>query len=365
MGLASYGTDRYVKEMWKCVAVKEDGGREINFPREEFFDFIRTLKKESVGKDLFQIRADVAFAAQAVLEKSTFLLMEELYNKTKCRKLCYSGGVALNSTLNGKITKETPFTDIFIPPMSGDAGTAIGSALYGHYCRNGGRYDPHKIKSVYWGKSYSDLEIENALKKNEENIAWSKQTTEEVAETAALKLKSGQILGWFQGGCEAGPRALGNRSILADPRRKNMKDILNSRVKFRESFRPFAPSVLQEYAKDYFETDGTEYPFMLFVHPVKESKKSVIPAVTHVDGTARIQTVNEEDNPVYYGLINAFYRLTGVPVLLNTSFNIKGEPIIETPSDALKSFIKADMDCLCIGNYVVTKKETKKRQAST
>ena len=249
--------------------------------------------------------------------------------------------------------------------MSGDAGTAIGSALYGHYCRNGGRYVPHKIKSVYWGKSYSDLEIENALKKNEENIAWSKQTTEEVAETAALKLKSGQILGWFQGGCEAGPRALGNRSILADPRRKNMKDILNSRVKFRENFRPFAPSVLQEYAKDYFETDGTEYPFMLFVHPVKENKKSVIPAVTHVDGTARIQTVNEKDNPVYYGLINAFYRLTGVPVLLNTSFNIKGEPIIETPSDALKSFIKADMDCLCIGHYVVTKKETEKRQAST
>ncbi|MFZ5351517.1 MAG: carbamoyltransferase [Bacillota bacterium] len=359
MGLSSYGKGTYIDSIRRFAKVEIDRQSnlfvEIDIKNKSLKEFVKHI--HSVGKneeEKFQVKADIAYSVQYLLEEFVFAIMNNLYDKTKAKKLCYSGGVALNSVLNGKIKQKTPFEDVFIHPAAGDSGIAIGAALYGYHNIFNKPYKSKKqLTSAYTGRNYSDEEIFKALDRFKHQVTFEKLGKEDTLKAAAESLSKGRIIGWFQGRSEIGPRALGNRSILADPRVKEMKDILNSRVKFRESFRPFAPVVLEERVGEYFETDFPNNPFMLYVGDVKEDKKSVIPAVTHVDGTARLQTIDRETNEMYYDLINKFGELTGVPVILNTSFNIKGKPIVETPYDAIECFVNCDMDDLFIHDYQV------------
>ncbi len=268
-----------------------------------------------------------------------------------------AGGVALNSVANWKVLKNTPFDEIYIHPAAGDGGGAIGAALYGYHTLLG---KPRKfvMEHAYWGKEHSEQAIAEFL--DDENIAYEKVVDDKkLIEKTVDFLVDGKVIGWFQGRFEWGPRALGNRSIVADPRRTDMKDIVNVKIKFREPFRPFAPSILSEKVTDYFDIKESEiqYPtrFMLYVVDVNNNKKEILPAITHVDGTGRLQSVYKELNPKYYNLIDTFGQATGVPVILNTSFNLKGEPVVNTPAEAFNSFYKSGMDYLILGNYIVDK----------
>ncbi len=262
--------------------------------------------------------------------------------------------MALNSVVNGRILRETPFDELYIQPSAGDGGGALGAALFAWHCAlsNSNRFVMHH---AYWGPSYEPEDIQSALDSAgltghqlESNFA--------AADLAADRLSEGQVIGWFQGRAEWGPRALGNRSILADPRRAETKDLVNTKIKFREPFRPFAPSVLVDSAKDYFDLANPESHlaarFMLLVVPVLEHQQEVIPAVSHL-GTARIQTVHEEFNPAYHRLISRFGDTTGVPVVLNTSFNVQGEPVVNSPTDAVKTFLNSGIDTLVMDNIIV------------
>lgn len=293
----------------------------------------------------------LAFDVQQQAEASMLYLAEYASRITGKRKLCLAGGVALNSVANQAVATRGVFSDVWIQPASSDTGIPLGCALYGYYSVLKGKRK-WKMSNAYLGAKYSVEKIEGAITKFKENIHVEKDLT--YSRTAQL-LADGKIVGWFCGGSEYGPRALGHRSILMDPRSQENKDILNHKVKHREPFRPFGPSVLQEKAKDYFNLEG-ESPFMLLVPDVRPEKRSEIPAVTHVDGTARVQTVTRKDNGRYYELIRAFYELTGTPVLLNTSFNVAGEPIVETPEDAIRSFLTNNIDVLVIEDHVLTKK---------
>lgn len=362
MGLAPYGKDTYVKKIWNYIDILEDGEIKIELNKKEFFDFYRELTENRTGDELFRIQADLAYAAQDILEECIIQLLNKLYQEVKTDKLCFAGGVALNSVLNGKIVARTPFREIYVQPAANDAGTAIGAAMYGYYKLMGNPYKHDFVmKTAYTGCEYQEKAILDALEKNQSRLEWKRLSDEEIVKVAANRISEGAIIGWFQGRSEIGPRALGNRSILADPRRKDMKDIINHRVKFREGFRPFAPSVLLEYSKEYFEMDENESPFMLLVYKVREDKRDIIPAVTHVDGTARVQTVTKE-NGRYHDLIQEFNNITQVPVILNTSFNTKGQPIVETPEDAIQCFLNCDLDDLFIGNYKVRKMEEQKSE---
>jgi carbamoyltransferase len=292
---------------------------------------------------------NIAASLQALLEEVVLDLLRGLAEKTKLKTLCMAGGVALNCTLNGKIARETPFEQIYIQPAAYDAGTSLGAALY---VRHHVLDQPRDVvmDHVYWGLEYPPTECRAALEKSGLEFRELIDPDELALETAKL-LAQGHILGWFQGRFEWGPRALGNRSINCDPRNPRMKDILNHRIKHRESFRPFAPSVTAESASDYFELDQPS-PFMLSTCQVRQDKRDVIPAVTHSDGSARVQTVTREANPRYWALLKAFERVTGVPVLLNTSFN-ENEPIVNTPEEAVSCFLRNDMDLLVLGPYLV------------
>ncbi len=295
--------------------------------------------------------SSIAFELQKKTEKTLIHLGNDLHNKTKNKNLCIAGGVGLNSVSNKKILDKTNFKNIFIFPACSDAGIPFGLALWGYYnLKNIGSFKRKKIifNNAYFGKKYSSAYIANCLKKY--NINFKITSSKEVA----TKIAKGKIVGCFQGKSEYGPRALGNRSILADSRKKNMKDILNKRVKHRESFRPFAPSILEEYTKDYFDLN-CKSPYMLLIAKVK--KQNIVPAVTHVDGTARIHTVSKNSNKLFYSLINEFRKITGVPCILNTSFNDAGDPIVETPEDALETFFKCDIDYLYIDMYLISKNE--------
>jgi carbamoyltransferase len=253
---------------------------------------------------------------------------------------------------NGRIQHETPFEEIYIQPSAGDAGAALGSALrVWHEVLGNGPKGRHRMINAFVGPGYTDEEMRAALE--EKGVEYERSG--DVCGEAAKSLAAGKIICWFQGRMEYGPRALGNRSILADPRTAEMKDILNSRVKHREGFRPFAPAVPAERAGEYFDTRGASAPFMLKVFAVHESKRDVIPAVTHVDGTARVQTVSREENERYYDVITKFGEITGVPVILNTSFNVRGEPIVTTPADAVRCFLGTDIDEMFLGDYIVRK----------
>ena len=356
MGLSSYGVDKYVSYLKKFVTHSSPMNLKINFNHYEFFIWYNDLLKNKNEKELFLVKANLACAAQIILEDCVITIANYLYQQTKCTNLCFSGGVALNSVLNGKLTSQTPFKNLFIQPAAGDSGTAIGAALYGYYELLKNTYNcQHIIANAYLGRVYSHKEIAKAVEKVSVQCECYEYSYDEMIDKTAKIISEGKVVAWYQGSSEIGPRALGNRSILADPRRIDMKEILNSRVKFREMFRPFAPSVLKEYAPDYFEMIQKESPYMLLVYNVRKNKQNIVPAVTHVDGTARVQTVTADDNKCYYDLIQSFYEKTNVPIVLNTSFNIKGMPIVETPEDAVDCFLGTNIDCLVIQNYIILK----------
>ncbi|MBW1740201.1 MAG: hypothetical protein JRJ42_03585 [Deltaproteobacteria bacterium] len=312
------------------------------YPLKSYFP--KCEKKEDLLNPYY---SRIAYDVQKETERVMIHLARDLYAKTKIKNLCISGGVGLNSVSNKMILDKCEFENVFIFPACSDAGIPFGLALWGYYnCKEFGNFPRKKIvfRNAYTGIEYSDEHIASVL--TTYDIPYSEVKLDQVARL----ISEGKIVGWFQGGSEYGPRALGHRSILADSRDKRMKDILNSKVKHREAFRPFAPAILKEYCSEYFDLE-CESPFMLLVAKVKNP--DVIPAVTHVDNTGRVQTVTKEDNGSFYDLIKAFYNITGVPCILNTSFNDSGEPIVETPVDALICFLSTEMDYLVLGKYLV------------
>jgi carbamoyltransferase len=304
-----------------------------------------------------QYYADVAASIQQATEEIVLNMANALHKETGLDRLCMAGGVALNCVANGRVLRETPFQEIFVQPAAGDGGGALGAALYVNHCVLG---NPRSftLRHAYWGKSYTNAEVGDFVRGA--GIAHTDCTSEDqMVDRVVEHLQAGHVIGWFQNRFEWGPRALGARSIIADARRDDMKDIVNTKIKFREPFRPFAPSVCAEAAERYFDLPQAtrHFParFMLYVVDVKPGQGEVLPAITHVDGTARMQTVFEQESPLYYKLIHRFGQATGVPVILNTSFNLKGEPIVNTPAEAYSTFMRSGMDALVMGNTIVTK----------
>lgn len=362
MGLASYGTPVYYDELKKVLRPQSDGWYRIDHrytawhrlpgSRCGYFSdrFIREFgPPRRKGEALTERHRNLAASAQKLLEDIVLGIARTLHRETGLPNLCLAGGVALNCSMNGRLQREGPFENIWIQPAAGDDGIAIGAALQLHH-RFAGPERAWRMEHACLGPAADNGAIEAYL-----TLTKTPHTrSENIAVDAAKLLAEGNIVGWYQGRMEFGPRALGNRSILADPTRPEMKDLLNKYVKFREEFRPFAPSVLAERAAEYFE-GCTDSPFMLVVYPVRPEKQAEVPAITHVDGTARVQTVTESVNPRYYALIRAFEALKGTPMLLNTSFNVMGEPIVHTPADALRCFYGTGMDALAIGDFLVLK----------
>lgn len=356
MGLVALGDNSLYEIGKQYYKLKDDGSYILD--NKGLFLRYREIITNTDEVDVFQIKANVANAIQFILEEIVIHMVKALIKKTGCKNLCIAGGIAINSVMNNKILKETEVENLFILPSAGDSGISIGAGLWGIYNLLGYKRDnPEEtaIKYASYGKRYSSEEILETLEKFREegnNIKWEYKSDKEIYETASDKIAQGNIIGWFRGGSEIGPRALGNRSMLADPRTKEMKDTINRRIKHREFFRPFAPSILVDHLSEYFQTDVPE-PFMLRVVECKEKAIKEIPAIIHFDGTARIQTVDDRYNSEYYKLISAFYKKTGVPVVLDTSFNDNNEPIVESPLDALKCFMRTGLDALYIENWEV------------
>ncbi|MBB6729982.1 carbamoyltransferase [Cohnella zeiphila] len=358
MGLAAYGTDRYVRDFYDFYELTEDGRfrcDERHARRRTLFE-LRLLRPSRGADELFQIKADIAYALQFHLERILVAFCDYLHRATGSRNLCLAGGVALNSVANRIVLERTPFERLFVQPAASDNGTAIGSALYGWHSLLGQPRDAASLPSFnpYLGREYDDADVEQALAPFRDRLDIVRP--DDICKETARLLSEGRIVGWFQGRSEIGPRSLGNRSILADPRRAGMKDVINARIKHREPFRPFAPIVPEEDQEQYFELSHPSY-YMLLVPKVREDKHSVIPAVTHRDGTGRVQTVSAALNPKLHKLTNDFRKLTGVPVLLNTSFNDNGEPIVESPADAVACFLKIDLDHLVLHDFLLSKKQ--------
>ncbi len=346
MGLAPYGSEQLVTDI-----IKIEPSGELVF----WADWTKQIKDCNLNND-FKYCANLSYTVQKELEKGILEIARWTKKKTNKQNLCFTGGVALNSVANRILLQEELFDSIFFLPASSDSGIALGCAYYGYLELLKNKKRPYVYKD-YLGRKYSDKDIEEALKKFPTT---SSQKLKNAPKTAARYIAQENIIGWFQGRSEFGPRALGNRSIICDPRKKDMKDILNKRVKFRETFRPFAPSVLEEKSTQYFNIHTTD-PYMIVAPYVHEEAKDVIPAVVHIDGTARFQTVNRYFNSKYYDLISEFEKITSVPVVLNTSFNIKSEPIVETPEDAISCFLKTDIDILFLGDYIVKKEKNLKK----
>ncbi|MBO6658645.1 MAG: hypothetical protein JJ934_17260 [Pseudomonadales bacterium] len=373
MGLAPYGEPRFLQEMEQLVKLQADGTFRLNlryfihhkenvmfewaggYPEvgRMFSDDLEALLGPSrdPNEAVTQVHKDLARSIQAMYEKAFFHLLNSLYEKHPTPSLTISGGCGMNSVANGKIRLNTPFRQVYVQPAAGDAGGAVGSALVAAV--NHGQTEFEPMRHAYLGPAYSVDEISRML--NEEDLAAVNVTqfgkSEELCQRVASLVAEASVVGWFQGAMEWGPRALGHRSIVCDPRRSDMKDILNLKIKRRESFRPFAPSVLREHVFDWFEQDD-DVPFMMKVFQIREEKRSQIPAVTHIDGSGRLQTVTAEDNGRYYDLINAFFHQTGVPMVLNTSFN-ENEPIVCTPKEALDCFQRTNMDALVLGDWLI------------
>jgi carbamoyltransferase len=360
MGLAPLGnSERFIEDVRQIIDVGPEGDLLIDFDYFSFgegqFDYLRDKFIQKFGlrrlpKQVFeQHHMDVAAAFQTRLEEVALKLCKILQEKTKAEYLVIAGGVALNSVMNGRIVRESGFKDLYVMPAAGDNGTSIGAAYYVYNAiLKYPRAEPHM--NPYLGTEYTNEKIGAILKECKVSYAYYDNIELKTAEL----LHAGNILCWFQGKMEIGPRALGGRSIIADPTNKRMKDKINAEVKHREAYRPFAPSVIAEAATEYFDLT-VEDPFMLKVCNVKPDKTSVLPAITHVDGTARAQTVNKETHPRYHKMICEFGKLSGHPVVLNTSFNIMDEPIVESPYDAIRCFFSTGLDYLVIGNYVVEK----------
>ena len=374
MGLAPYGKnkDAYRDVLSKIVAPRNSGfqldlsyfkplgsnagmqvlpdgtvrlARHFSDRMEELFGKPRRPHSEITQRDM-----DLAFALQQRFEEIFFHLLNHLHQKVPCDNLAMAGGCALNSVANGKLFDQTPFRRTYIQPAAGDEGLAIGAALHTYHSV---LQQPHRheLKNSYLGPEFSDSRIESSLKKA--GLNYRKLERAPLLEAVAEQIAAGNVIGWFQGRMEWGPRALGNRSILAHPGLPNMKDVLNARIKHREWFRPFAPSILADYQHEYFEHDHPS-PFMLHVYKIRPEKRKLLCAVNHVDDTGRLQTVARDENPLYYDLIAAFHRKTGIPVVLNTSFN-ENEPIVCTPEEAIDCFQRTRMDVLAIGPFLVTK----------
>lgn len=373
MGMAPYGKPTYREKIRKIIDLKNDGTFRLDLSYfrkgtdgiitydENYIPVIATLYSNKMteifgpvrrsGESLSQNHMDLAASVQAVTEEVIFYLLNRLHEKTHCENLCIAGGVAQNSVANGKIKLNTPFKHIYIPSAGHDAGISMGAGLFTYFKENPHGKRTH-IMNAYLGSIFSNTAIKEYLK--EQKMDFVEMPDDDVFETVTNELIQGGVVGWFTGRAEFGPRALGGRSILADPRRKDAKDIINSKIKRRESFRPFAPSILKEYVGEFFE-QADEAPFMEKVFVIKPEKRQVIPAVTHVDGTGRLQTVDKNISQRYYGLIDSFRRKTGIPVLLNTSFN-ENEPIVNTPGEAVDCFLRTDMDMLVMENIVLKKK---------
>lgn len=362
MGLAPYGDLSLIDAMDAVLTVVDDGYKldlsYFNFhkrPSENVSQKFVSIFGEPRHKDdtLTRHHMNIARAAQEVLEKALLALAKKAKDDTGASNLCISGGVALNSVGNGKIAQADIFKNLYIYPAAGDDGASTGAALLSYYSlKPNKRVTSPANQSPYLGPDLLDGDIELALKKH--SLSWTKPARLE--DHVASLLAANKFIGWYQGRAEFGPRALGNRSILVNPRLAENKDLVNARIKFRESFRPFAPSTTLEDASRYFELGSTkESPYMILAFDVKKDKQSEIPAVTHVDGTARVQTVTQQSNLRYWNLLMAFKKRTGTPVLMNTSFNIMGEPIVNTPDQAVRCFLGCGLDTLVIGNYVVSK----------
>jgi len=380
MGLAPYGRPTYLGAMREIVRLHDDGTYALDLEcfrhhaegiemvwdggapaigrifTERLDELLGPARAE--GEELGERHADIAASLQARYEDAFFHLLNALHARTGAGTLCLAGGCAMNSVANGKILARTPFRELWVQAAAGDAGGAIGAA-YVVLNEILGRPRGPAMEHAYLGPAFDDTALAAELERHEAELARQGCTVRRVADEAALcreiagRIADGQVVGWFQGRMEWGPRALGNRSILCDPRRADMKSILNARIKRRESFRPFAPAILRERVGAWFETD-TDVPFMLQVYTVRAEQRDKIPAVTHVDGTGRLQTVTATQNPRYHRLITAFEEQTGVPIVLNTSFN-ENEPVVCRPEEALACFLRTDMDVLVLGDMVVTR----------
>jgi len=359
MGLAAYGRDTYAEQFADMVQLGPDGDYELNLSwfrhhttgkhmvSTKFLDTFgppRPRTKVTAENPISQHYTDIAYALQVTLEAAGLHLARWLHDQTGMKRLCVAGGVALNSVMNGRILLETPFEEFFAQPAAADDGAALGAALAVSVGRFGAARPSDGF--IFTGPEFGEAEIEQAL----QDAGVEYDRVEDIAARAAAKVADGLIVGWVQGRMECGPRALGNRSLLADPRDAESKSRMNEKVKHREPFRPFAPSCLVERAGEYF-VSGYPSPVMLLVFDVLEHQRDRVPAITHADGTARVQTVSRHDNPLYWRLISEFDRLTGVPMVLNTSFNDNNEPIVCTPTDAISCYLKTDVDALAIGPF--------------
>ncbi len=367
MGLAPYGKPIYEEKIRKLLKLRDDGSFQIDT---SYFSYpyslggVYTKKFEELfGKpnktpdEIVPYYADIAASIQKVLEDMVIDIAKYVRKKSGCSYLCFAGGVAFNSVANYKVLLKAGFKDVYIQPAAGDAGGALGAAMWAYYTvlKNKKR---HVMNNVYLGDEESEEEIIQTLKKL--NARYKKVSDEKLVDQISSKLAKKKVIGWVQGRFEWGPRSLGNRSILADPRSFEMKGIVNSKIKFREAFRPFAPSLSIEKATKYFDTKKEQsYPFrfMLYVAPVKKDKQKELGAVTHEDGTARPQFVDKKIHPLYHQLISGFGKKTDTPVLLNTSFNLRGEPIVNTTEEAYATFIKSGIDTLVVKNFVIEKKK--------
>ena len=387
MGLAPYGEPKYVQTIYDhLIDLKDDGSFKMNM---DYFNYAVGLKMTNhhfaklfdgpprkPESELTQREMDIARSIQEVTEEVMIRMARHVKKITGQNNLCLAGGVALNCVGNGKLLQSGVFDKIWIQPAAGDAGGALGAALVAHYHHSGNKRKATGNRDIqkgsYLGPMYSNDEIKSFLDEN--NIPSQHFVKDKLLENVASYLEDGKVVGWFQGRMEFGPRALGNRSIIGDARSEDMQKKMNLKIKYRESFRPFAPSVLADHVNNWFELEE-ESPYMLQVADVKKDKlnsltekqkslkgldllnlvRSQIPAVTHIDNSARIQTVNRLDNPLYYDLINTFYKKTSCPVIINTSFNVRGEPIVESPSDAYICFMRTEMDILVLGNYILAK----------
>ena len=388
MGLAPYGKPKYVKKIKdNLIDIKNDGSFKLDI---SFFKYHRGFRMTSKKfhklfgspprdkeKELTQFHMDLAASIQVVTEEIVIKLARSIKKESGLKNLCLAGGVALNCVANGKLLQEKIFENIWIQPASGDAGSALGAALIGwhEYLKKTRKVNPHdSMKGTFLGCSFTNEEIINYL--NKVNASFIELEDNELFEKLAKILDDGKVIGWFNGPMEFGPRALGGRSIIGDPRNQNMQSVMNLKIKYRESFRPFAPSVLEEHVSEQFEI-STKSPYMLLVAPVKSElrkkmskeqeklfgidklniSRSTVPAITHVDYSARVQTVSLESNPRYYNLINAFKKRTGCPSIVNTSFNVRGEPIVCTPQDAYRCFMRTEMDVLVLQNQILMKED--------
>ena len=391
MGLAPYGQPTFKDLIYQnLIDVKDDGTFRLN---QKYFSYSTSLKmtndkfnklfgkKNRNSKEkLEQFHMDIASSIQKVIEETLIKIISSLSSEFSINNLCLAGGVALNCVANGKILETKKFKNIWIQPASGDAGGSLGAALYYWYSKSkNNKPEIDSMKGSYLGPDFSNSEIEKILIK--EGAVYKYYNDSELLKETAILLSQSNSIGWFQGRMEFGPRALGSRSILADPRSDKMQKNLNLKIKFRESFRPFAPSILEDYVSDWFDLK-VKSPYMLLVANVKKEirekltdkenrlfgidllnvKRSTIPAVTHVDYSARVQTVHFQTNSKYYNLINEFFKLTGCPIVINTSFNVRGEPIVNTPLDAYNCFMGTNLDVLVLENYILIKNKQNKKQ---